>query len=174
MKQRVPLLEDFINEQEQKMHEASNQDLVDCPAEIKSQKDLESYILDNIGQAFTQLLKSKLKINYPVTAELNRGYIDFNSEPLPDAMLGIMKYGIAKLWIGNFSGNKMPQFVNGQCPRYIWTTLHFAYEHGSNGKVMGGSNACSIYLPGENSDSIYYDILEKKYYTQSEAQKKYK
>lgn len=144
---------------------------------ITDEATLKADILKNIGPAFNQMLKNAgIKYN-PVTASESRGRIQFESKPLTGDALGIFKYGIRECWIGLFSGGNMPQIQKDtekfSFKPYIWATLNYSYKHGAQGaNYSSGSNGCSLYLPGEDSDSIYYDIVGKKFLTNSQAMKR--
>lgn len=154
------------------LFEGKYDDLISDP-NINDDKDLEEYIMKNIGQAFTDLIKDKLDLVYPVKATLRRDYINFEGKSFSGDELGFMKYGFKNVWINTFSGGKMPKgkkdgdtyvFHN-----YIWFTIHYSYEHGTSWTGTEGSNGCSLYFPKETSHNIFYSIIDKKFYTNSEA-----
>jgi len=176
MKQRIPTIEEFaVNESSQFLNE-SEQMVSDST--ITSQSELEASILKNWGQAFSDLVNKKIGIQLNISDVKNsRGYIDMTIKPINRHEYGIFQYGMNSVTIDNFSGRKMPmgKEENGvfTFPAYIWTTVHFAYNHGTP-NMDQGSNGCSLYFPGSTSDSIYYDIVEKKFYTDKEAQSHFK
>ena len=143
-----------------------------------TEEQLKKDIVGNIGNAFNKLLKDAgIKYN-PVTAIESGGRIRFESKPLTGNDLGVMKFGFKEVYINTFSGGSMPKIQKGAADEnlmftpYIWFTINYSYKHGSEGTNSTGSNGCSLYLPGETSDSIYYDIGSYKFLTASQAAKK--
>jgi hypothetical protein len=143
-----------------------------------TEDQLKKDILGNIGNAFNKLLKDAgIKYN-PVTAIESGGRIRFESKPLTGNDLGVMKFGFKEVYINTFSGGSMPKIQKGAADEklmftpYIWFTINYSYKHGSADTNATGSNGCSLFLPGENSDSIYYDIGSYKFLTASQAAKK--
>lgn len=143
-----------------------------------TEEQLKKDIIGNIGNAFNKLLKDAgIKYN-PVTAIESGGRIRFESKPLTGNDLGVMKYGFKEVYISIFNGGSMPKIQKSAAKEnllftpYIWCTLNYRYTHGSPDTSSQGSNGCSLYLPGETSDSIYYDIGSYKFLTQSEAAKR--
>jgi hypothetical protein len=143
-----------------------------------TEEQLKKDIMQNIAYAFNKLLKEAGLSYNKVTAVESGGRIRFDSKPLTGNDLGIMKYGFKEVYINTFSGGSMPKFQKGTDEKailftpYIWFTINYSYKHGSESTSSTGSNGCSLYLPGETSDSIYYDIVNYKFLTASEAAKK--
>ena len=143
-----------------------------------TEEQLKKDIMQNIAYAFNKLLKEAGLSYNKVTAVESGGRIRFDSKPLTGNDLGIMKYGFKEVYINTFSGGSMPKFQKGTDEKailftpYIWFTINYSYKHGSESTSSTGSNGCSLYLPGETSDSIYYDIVNYKFLTASVAAKK--
>lgn len=83
-----------------------------------------------------------------------------------------MQYGFKEVYINIFSGGNYPQVnkaagENFEFSPYIWATLNYSYQH-----TLGGSNGCGLLFPGEQGDSIYYDVVAGKWLTNTEAGKR--
>ena len=179
MKKRITGLGKHLNE-DQKIYETEFQELLASDPDIKDQKDLEKNILDNIGDAFSALLKEKINFNYPTTGEYEKGggrlFIRVKGKPITGDKLGVFKYGIKELYINFFSGGEVPEGLKPiedddkfEFKRFIWTTVNYKYVHGAEHTSGMGSNGCDLFFPGETNNSIWYDIIEKKFLTTSEA-----
>jgi hypothetical protein len=140
---------------------------------FKDVETLKADILKNAGPALNDLL-SRQGIKYnPLTAADRRGSrITFESKPLTGNDLGVMQYGFKEVYINIFNGGDYPQInkaagENFEFSPYIWATLNYMYQH-----VLGGSNGCGLVFPGEDRDSIYYDVVGGKWLTAKEAAKR--
>ena len=143
---------------------------------FKDVETLKADILKKAGPALNDLL-SRQGIKYnPLTAiseETRRGTsITFESKPLTGKDLGVMQYGFKEVYINIFNGGNYPQInkaagENFEFSPYIWATLNYMYKH-----TLGGSNGCQLIFPGEEGDSIYYDVVGGKWLTGSESIKR--
>ena len=136
---------------------------------FKDEASLKADILKKVGPALNDLL-SRQGVKYnPLTATDRRGVIAFESKPMTGKDLGFMQYGFKEVYIDIFSGGGFPQInkatgENFEFSPYIWATLHYSYKH-----TLGGSNGCSLIFTGEDSDSIFYDVVDGRWLTQREA-----
>jgi hypothetical protein len=149
-------------------------------AKFKDEAALKADIAKNIAPAFNKLLKDN-GINFPpVTVKESRGRYEFESKPATGKDLGIMQYGFKEVYINSFGGGSLPKISKAtkedssdfQFTPLIWFNLHYSYIHGSADTSSQGSNGCSLYLPGEDSSNIFYDIVKGKFLKQSEAERK--
>ena len=176
MKKRIESLNEFVNanEEQPKLLEGALDEETTDP-NITDEKTLYDYVMNNIGQAFSDLLKEKINLTYPVKAVDQRGYIKFDGRELSEDEIGLFKYGMKNVWIGVANTSKIPKGKMKDdvftFERSLWFTLHYTYEHGAPWRNAGGSNGCALYLPKEDSSDIWYDITGKKFYTYSEASK---
>jgi len=136
---------------------------------------LKADISAKIGPAFDKLLKDN-GITYPsVTVSENRGRYEFDSKPVTGKDLGIMQYGFKEVYINSFGGGSLPKISKDadgfEFEPLIWFNLHYSYVHGSADTSSQGSNGCSLYLPGEKSSNIWYDIVNGVFLKGSEADK---
>jgi len=137
---------------------------------FKDEASLRADILKNAGPALNDLL-SRQGIKYnPLSAADRRGErISFESKPMTGKDLGFMQYGFKEVYINIFSGGNYPQINKAagesfEFKPFIWATLNYSYQH-----TLGGSNGCGLVFPGEQGDSIYYDVVAGKWLTNSEA-----
>jgi hypothetical protein len=152
----------------------SSQIFVSDP-KITDEASLKASIDKNISAAFNKLLKDN-GINFPtVTVKENRGRYEMESKPLTGKDLGIMQYGIKELYINSFGGGSLPQINKAaegfEFTPFIWFNLHYSYKHGSVDTMSQGSNGCNLYLPGERSSDIFYDVVKGVFLKRSEAEK---
>ena len=144
---------------------------------FKDEASLKADILKNVGPALNNLLaRQGVKYN-SITAKENRGRIEFDSKPITGKDLGIMMYGFKEVWIDSFGGGSLPQInkaagENFEFSPYIWFNLHYSYTHGAPWIDSQGSNGCSLYFPGERRSDIYYDVIEGRFLTGTEAEKR--
>lgn len=145
---------------------------------VKNEKDLFKLIENNIQKAWEEF-ENKFDILEQADMELgieerkNRYWLVVKkSWKFTDLELGPFFRSMKYAQIGFFSGREILfSDVSRTAGKfyfmpYIWTTLNIGYEH-----FGGGSNGTSVMLDGE-SDGLYYDILEKKWYTRKEYLKK--
>jgi hypothetical protein len=143
---------------------------------FKDAASLKADILKNAGPALTKLLKDNGIVYGPLTAKEGRGNrIAFESKPITGKDLGIMMYGLKEVYIGIFSGGDFPQINKAageafEFTPHIWCQLHYSYTHGAPWTRSQGSNGCSLYLPGEDNDSIFYDVVNAKFLKASEME----
>jgi len=142
---------------------------------FKDEAALKADIAKNMAPAFNKLLKDN-GITFPaITVEENRGRYEFDSKPLTGKDLGIMQWGIKELYINSFGGGSLPKISKDadgfEFSPLIWFNLHYSYTHGSADINSQGSNGCSLYLPGERTSNIWYDIVNGVFLKDSEAQK---
>ena len=137
---------------------------------FKDEASLKADILKKAGPALNDLLaRQGVKYN-PLTAKERGGNrISFDSKPMTGKDLGFMQYGFSEVYINIFSGGKFPEInkaagENFEFEPYIWATLDYVYKH-----TNGGSNGCNLIFDGEDTNSIYYDIVGGKWLTQKEA-----
>jgi len=148
-------------------------------AKFKDEAGLRADIADNIAPAFNRLL-SKNGIDFPpVTIEENRGSYKIESKPVTGKALGIMQYGFKEVYIDSFGGGSLPKIQKAtaedgsdfEFTPIIWFNLHYSYNHGSADTSSQGSNGCALFLPGERSANIWYDIVNGEFLKDSERQK---
>lgn len=168
----LPTFESFLNEGNNiDLLNEENQIFVSDP-KFKDETALKADILKNAGPAINNLLaRQGVKYN-PITAKENRGRIEFVSKPMTGKDLGFMQYGFTEVWLNTFGGGNFPQInkasgENFEFSPYIWFNLHYDYKH-----VGGGSNGCELRFPGERSSNIFYDVIDGKFLTSSEAEKR--
>lgn len=140
---------------------------------FKDETMLKADILKNAGPALNNLLaRQGIKYN-PLNASDKGGFrISFESKPITGKDLGFMQYGFKEVYINIFSGGNYPQVnkaagENFEFSPWIWATLNYSYQH-----INGGTNGCGLVFPGERGDSIYYDVVEGQWLTQTEAAKR--
>jgi len=173
-KQFIKTFGEFINEGNVTIISEKYEDYV-TEDKITSKEELYSHIVKNIGPAFGKFIKSKLSIDHKFEgADNKRGYIEIESKPFTGKDLGIFKFGIKEMWINTFGGGQ-PRFKTEdeqfKFQQYMWMRLHYSYNHGAEHVNKQGSNGCNLFIPGEDTDAIYYDILNDKFLTSSEGEK---
>ena len=142
---------------------------------FKDEAALKADIADNIAPAFNRLL-SKNGIDFPpVTIKENRGSYQIESKPITGKALGIMQYGFKEVYIDSFGGGSLPKISKDaagfEFTPIIWFNLHYSYNHGSADTSSQGSNGCALFLPGEKTSNIWYDIVNGEFLKDSERQK---
>ena len=139
--------------------------------DFADENSLVADVIKNITPAFNKMLKDS-GIDYKIDSTVfNRSRFEFNGKPLVGNALGIMKYGFKEVFINSFGGGQI-QYQKGDGFKFtplIWFNLHYSYTHGSADISSQGSNGCSLYLPGENSSNIWYDIRNKVFLKNGEA-----
>jgi hypothetical protein len=166
----IKSFDNYLNENADVLNEDNT--LYTSNPKFKDEATLMADILKNAGPALNDLL-SRQGIKYnALTAKAHGKRISFDSKPLTGKDLGVMQYGFAEVYINTFSGGGFPQInkasgENFEFAPYIWATLNYSYKHAG-----GGSNGCSLIFPGEPNDSIYYDVVDGKWLTASEASKR--
>jgi len=142
---------------------------------FKDETSLVADIIKNMPVAFNKMLKDA-KIDYSIDSVVfNSNRFELKGKPLTGDALGIMKYGIKEVWINSFGGGQI-QVQKGEEFQYtpvIWFNLHYSYTHGSADTSSQGSNGCSLYLPGEKSSNVYYDIDNRVFLKYSESEKRF-
>ena len=162
--------EEYLNESatEQVINEANNFVYIKHP-DFTSIKDITSHITAKAGKAWSEFIAKHLGVKVNAKATIGRrDYVSLESAPLPNKDYGVFQYGMKSVTIDSFAGGQ----INSQEDKensfefhgYIWFTIHFSYEH-----VDGGTNGCKLYVPGETSDSVWYDIVNNQFLTSNEA-----
>jgi len=174
--------EGYLNEgaqvEETKLNEA---DVFVSNEKFKDEATLKADIIKNAGPALAKFLKDKgLDWPTPVTVEEKHGrFIQIASKPVTGAALGIMQYGFKEVYITFFNGGQMPKIQKAtaddgsdfQFTPSIWCNLNYSYVHGSASTSSQGTNGCNLFLPGTDSNNIWYDIANGVWLDQKEAQK---
>jgi hypothetical protein len=169
--------ENFVNESASSVENPLNEGvgLFVSNDKFKDEATLKADILKNAGPALNDLL-SRQGIKYnPITAKDSGKRISFDSKPVTGKDLGFMQYGFSEVYITIFSGGSFPQIQKGSVDPgidfkffpYIWATLNYSYKH-----TNGGSNGCALIFSGERRDDIYYDVIDGRWLTASEAEKR--
>lgn len=142
---------------------------------FKDETSLVADIIKNMPGAFNKMLKDA-KIDYSIDSTVfNRNCFELKGKPLTGDTLGIMKYGFKEVFIDSFGGGQI-QVQKGEEFQYtplIWFNIHYSYTHGSADTSSQGSNGCSLYLPGEKSSNVYYDIDNRVFLKYSESEKRF-
>ena len=163
---------EFLNESNktQAVNEANNYVYIKHP-EFTSVKDITSHITAKAGKAWSDFIAKHLGIKVNAKATIGRrDYVSLESAPLPTKDYGVFQYGMKSVSIDTFSGGEINwQNVGNQEDSfefhgYIWFTIHYSYTH-----VAGGSNGCSLYLPGEDNHNVWYDIVNNQFLSSNEA-----
>jgi hypothetical protein len=164
-----------VNENAEANNLLNEADVFIANDKFKDEASLKADIAKNMGPAFDKLLKDN-GITFPsITVSENRGRYEFDSKPVTGKDLGIMQYGFKEVYINSFGGGSLPKISKDadgfEFAPLIWFNLHYSYNHGSADTSSQGSNGCSLYLPGERTSNIYYDIVNGVFLKDSEAQK---
>ena len=142
---------------------------------FKDEAALRADIADNIAPAFNRLLSKNGIVFPPVTIKENRGSYQIESKPVTGKDLGIMQYGFKEVYIDSFGGGALPKISKDadgfEFTPIIWFNLHYSYNHGSADTSSQGSNGCALFLPGERTSNIWYDIVNGEFLKDSERQK---
>lgn len=169
---KLTTYEEFLNESNrvEPLNEANNYVYIKHP-DFQSAKDIIDSFVAKGGKAWSAFINKQLGIKVNASARAGRrDSVSVESAPIPTKDYGIFQYGMKSVSIDTFSGGSINwQNVGTQEDKfefhgYIWFTIHFAYTH-----VGGGSNGCSLYIPGNDSDSIWYDIVNNQFLTANEA-----
>lgn len=161
-----------VNENESPLNEG---DIYVSSDDFADETSLVADVIKNITPAFNKLLKDS-GIDYKIdSTQFNRNRFEFSSKPMVGDKLGIFKYGFKEVWIDSFGGGGI-QIQKGEEFKYtplIWFNLHYTYSHGSADTSSQGSNGCSLFLPGQTSSNVYYDIDNKVFLKYSESEKRF-
>lgn len=169
MKNIIPTFDNFVTEsgKTETINEANNFVYIKNP-EFTSVKDIANHISANAGKAWSEFISKHLGVKVNSKATIGRrDYASLTSAPLPTKDYGIFQYGMKSVSIETFSGGEIHyqgDKEDFEFHGYVWFTIHFRYTH-----TDGGTNGCSLYLPGETSDSIWYDIVNNQFLTSNEA-----
>ena len=128
-------------------------------------EEYKQYILNTFPTAFENYFSEYTNItelkpfNYEIKP-LNHGNfkLEINSEKYIGEDLGIFKFGMTECVISNWGGTlqfEQKDDVFTVAPT-IWLNLKLNYEH-----FGGGSNGCDLYIHGNNSSDIWYDLLKQ-------------
>lgn len=163
---------EFVNESAkvESLNEANNYVYIKHP-DFKSVKDIIDSFVAKGGKSWSEFINKHLGVKVNGTARAGRrDSVSVESSPISNKEYGIFQYAMKSVSIDTFSGGSIDwqnvghQEDNFEFHGYIWFTIHFSYTH-----TGGGSNGCELYIPGNDSTSIWYDIVNDTFLTANEA-----
>lgn len=164
-----------INEFKNSISESNTQYYIDkgyiVDESIKNIEELKERIEANINNAYKLFAEQfNLPGDNPEIHIQNRNnnyyYISLESNINLDEV-GIFKNVLSKCYLQFFSGRKIEFAFDEESNTFlfnpnIWSTLTISYE-----AINGGSNGMN-YIIDNNSNSLYYNIIEGKFYTEKD------